>query len=174
MSNNLMVVGAATPETQRFLEVMTESSPIEVITAPLLILSAPGEYVSPDAVDYIDKKSNVLTVVPFSTPWVYNPHLGQTECIIACHAARTEMSVNMLRNEVLGVEGLKHFYAYFVLVYDPARTSSYRRFMNDLCSSLIGKALNFELAIADDSMFVYQKYNVIAQQQIAEAVQMPV
>ena len=69
---NRIVVGVLDPEQSDLLRRLTETAPIKLITSPILILSSPEDYVSDEALEFLDKKIEINTSTFFETYFVHN------------------------------------------------------------------------------------------------------
>jgi hypothetical protein len=163
-----LVVGVVTKSTQQRLEKMLSASPIRMISSPLLILSAPDEFVSAKTIDYLRGTDDVIKVIPYDGRFVYNPYTNQSECIIGVKSmAAMRMSLDQMRRNLLGISGKADFIPYFVLAYDPMQSRSAKSYVNSSINSLRGEVLEFELTVAGPESFVYKAYNEYAQIELA-------
>ena len=163
-----IVVGVALEDTVSILSRFQEAGVLDIVTRPLLIMSSPDEYANPKIVDALQGKDDKVKVVPFAARYVYNPKTFQTEVLIAVKAEESGVPLDSLRKDVLGISSDKEFIPYFILGFDPHRTSNARAYMNSVTDQLLGLVLSFELTTVDDSTYVVKAFNTEAQQQFTD------
>lgn len=167
---NRIVVGVLDPEQSDLLRRLTETAPIKLITSPILILSSPEDYVSDEALAFLDKKTNTISVKPYNYSYVYNTRTHKTECLIACAASENTPTISTFRTESLGISSeADEFVPYFVFAYDPMQSRSARHFFPGILRVLNRMDLRFELLTAEEDHFVYQTYSPEAQARLAES-----
>jgi hypothetical protein len=161
---NRIVVGVLNSEQSDLLRRLTETAPIRLITSPILILSSPDDYVSDEALEFLDKKSNQISVKPYNYSYVYNPATHKTECLIACAASENTPTIASFRTESLGISSDTYeFVPYFLFAYDPMQSRASRHFFPGILHVLNRMDLRFELLTAEEDHFIYQNYNSEAQ-----------
>jgi hypothetical protein len=166
---NRIVVGVLNKEQSDLLCRLTETAPIRLITSPILILSSPDDYVSDEALSFLDKKDNVVSVRPYNYTYVYNTTTHKTECLIACAASDGTPDIATFRTESLGISSdSSKFVPYFVFAYDPMQSRSARHYFPGFLHVLNRMDLRFELLTAEEDHFVYQNYNKEAQATLVE------
>lgn len=166
---NRIVVGVLNEEQSDLLRRLTETAPIRLITSPILILSSPDDYVSDEALEFLDKKDNVVSVRPYNYTYVYNTTTHKTECLIACSASDNTPAISTFRTESLGISSdTSEFVPYFVFAYDPMQSRASRHYFPGILHVLNRMDLRFELLTAEEDHFVYQNYNKEAQAALVE------
>lgn len=166
---NRIVVGVLDPDQSDLLRRLTETAPMRLITSPILILSSPEDYVSEEAFDFLEKKSNFITVKPYNYSFVYNSGSGKTECLIPCASSQGTPEISTFRRDSLGIStDVDNFVPYFVFAYDPMQSRSSRHFFPGILPVLGKLDLKFELLTASEEHFVYKNYNNDAQASLLE------
>lgn len=166
---NRIVVGVLNPEQSDLLRRITETAPIRLITSPVLILSSPSDYVSDESLSFLDKKTNIISVKPYTYSYVYNTTTHKTECLIACAASEGTPTISTFRTESLGISsGADEFVPYFVFAYDPMQSRASRHYFPGILHVLNRMDLRFELLTAEEGHFVYENYSKEAQAALAE------
>lgn len=161
---NRIVVGVLNTEQADLLRRLTETAPVKLITSPILILSSPDDYVSDESLDFLDKKTNIISVKPYNYSYVHNTTTSKTECLIACAASENTPTISTFRTDSLGISSdADEFVPYFVFAYDPMQSRASRHFFPGILHVLNRMNLKFELLTAEENHFVYQNYNKDAQ-----------